>query len=348
MPTISIDTFFACALMVSVAVLATASFVGTMQTTINGFKDVNKENFLRAIADRLVIGYGAPSDWGSNRETTLTGFGLGSNGSSNPYELDIDKVCRLNSLNNFSVSYYKVSQAARLNQIAFGISVSPMLSISVEPVGNVTSGDATTYTFKLSVSGHTGPVSAGLHCYAVAKNYLASVSNETSESGVGYVSIQIPNASNGPAILVAFARSQFDDRLTSCDVYSFAHLSSEPLPNNSILGLSPLNYSLYVNPKNSGTVVEDSYAFSWNYQSNLTRASEDVYSIPAWLDKSPTVLVLCGVNGTSRFAEWVSYPQIPVQFGADFSNSEENVFTYTVMVKENFYLLTVRLGDVVN
>jgi len=181
-----------------------------------------------------------------------------------------------------------------------------------------------------------------------ARITIPSVESQLLDSGVGYVSVQIPNASSGPALMVVFARSQFDDRLTSYEVYSFAHLSSEPLSNNSYFDLSPLDYSLTVNPKNPETIVENSYAFSYGYQSNLTLASENTYSIPASLDKSPTVLVLRGVNGSSHFAEWVSYPQIPLQFGADFSGSEENVFTYTVMIKENLYMLTVRFGDVFN
>jgi len=348
LPTISIDTFFGCALMVSVALLATAFFVGTMQTRLNGLEDLNKESFLRALAEHLVTSYGVPIDWGSNGDTIPASFGLSDSGSSNPYELDVDKVGRLNSLNSFSVSYVEVSEAARLNKIALGISISPMLSIIVEPSRNETSGDATTYTFRLYVSGRSGPASAKLHSYVVAKDFLTSVDNVTSDSGIGYVSVQIPNASSGPALMVVFARSQFDDRLTSYEVYSFAHLSSEPLSNNSYFDLSPLNYSLTVNPKNPETIVENSYAFSYGYQSNLTLASENTYSIPASLDKSPTVLVLRGVNGSSHFAEWVSYPQIPLQFGADFSGSEENVFTYPVMIKENLYMLTVRFGDVLN
>lgn len=348
MPAISIDTYFACALMVSVALLTTASFIGTMQARLDSLQDVNEQTFLGAIAEQLVTSCGAPADWGANGETVPASFGLAKSDSPNPYELDIDKVSRLNSLNNCSLSYAEVSAAARLNKIALGIAVSQMLSISVEMSGNETSGDATTYTFKLSVSGRSGTVGASLHCYFIAENFLTNINNETSDVGIGYVSVEIPNSSDGPALLVVFGRSQLDDRLTSYEVYSFAHLSSEPMPNNSFLDLSPLNYSLTVNPKSEGAVVEDSYALSYDYQSNISLVSENAYAIPASLDKSPIVLVLCGVNGPSHFAEWVSYPQVPLEFGADFEDSEENVLTYTVMIKENLYLLTVRFGDVVN
>ena len=348
MPTISIDTFFACALLVSVALLTTAYFVGNMQVRLNDLQDVNEQSFLSATAEHLVTSCGLPLDWGSNSTAIPSSFGLSLSGSATPYDFDVDKVNRLNTLNDFSLSYLEVSKAARLNNIALGLSISPILSVAVELTGNETYGDTTTYTFQISVSGRSGPSSATLHCYAIAEDFLTTVDDETSEDGFGSVSVQIPNTSSGPALLVVFARSQVNDRLTSYEVYSFAHLSSESLPNNSFLNLSPLNYSLYVNPKNSGTVVDHSYALSYDRESNLALTSQNVYSIPAWLDKSPTVLVLCGTSDSTSFAEWSSYPNVPLQFGADFSGSEENVFTYTVLIKDNLYLLTVRFGGVVN
>jgi hypothetical protein len=65
------------------------------------------------------------------------------------------------------------------------------------------------------------------------------------------------------------------------------------------------------------------------------------------LDESPIVLVIQGVNGTVPFVEWTVYPQIPLEFGADFADSEENVFVYPVTVKETLYKLTLRFGDVI-
>ena len=65
MPAISIDTFFACSLIVSVALLATASLAGTMQDRITAMQDLNKEDYLRNIAEHLVTSYGTPVDWGA-------------------------------------------------------------------------------------------------------------------------------------------------------------------------------------------------------------------------------------------------------------------------------------------
>jgi len=345
-PAISIDTFFACSLIVSVALLATASLAGTMQDQINSMQDLNKDAYLRNIAENLVKCYGTPPDWGSAGTVPNT-FGLADSESSHLYALDIDKVSRLNSQNSYALSYFQVSVAARLNNIALGISVSQMLSITATLSGTSSVGDETAYTFEVAVSQASGPTSAALQCYVVAKDFVSDASNTTSSTGVGYVTVQIPNASDGPALLVVFARAAFDDRITAYGTYSFAHLSQEPLPNHTFLGLSPLNYTLNVESNFPDLTVEHGYAFSYAYQSNLTAASATTYAITEFVDKSPTVLVISGLNGTTSFAEWTAYPNIPLDFGADFENSEQNVFVYTVLVKGTLYKLTLSFGDVV-
>jgi hypothetical protein len=346
MPTVSIDTFFACSLIVSVALLATASFAGTMQIRINSLQDLNKDDYLKTIAEQIVTHVGTPEDWGSSSSTIPESFGLDSSTSPYLYELDIDKITRLSSQNNYSLSYFQVSQAARLDNLALGISLSQLLTITTQLSGNDTNGDATTYTFTISVSQAQGPINASLHCYVTAKDFLTDVYNTTSSAGVGAVSVQIPNSSAGPALLVVFARASFDERLTAYGVYSFTHLSQEPSPNRTFLGLGPLNYTLNLNPKSPDITIEDSYAFSYAYQSNLTSTSSTTYAIPAFLDKSPIVLVVSGHNDTASFVEWAAYPDIPLEFGANFDNSEKNVFVYTISVKDALYKLTLSFGDV--
>jgi hypothetical protein len=346
MPAISIDTFFACALVVSVALLATASLAGTMQAQINSMQDLNKEAYLRNIAEHLVTSDGTPVDWGSSGAVPSS-FGLSDSDSSYLYALDIDKVSRLNGQNGYALSYFQVSQAARLNNIALGVSVSQMLSITATLSAVISVGDETAYTFQISVNQASGPASAGLQCYVVAQDFVGAVSNTTSSAGVGYVTVQIPNASNGPALLIVFARAAFDDRITSYGTFSFAHQSQEPSPNHTFLGLSPLNYTLSLEKNVPDITIEHGYAFSYAYQSNLTSTSATTYAIPAFVDKSPTVLVISGLNGTTSFVEWTAYPDILLDFGAGFENSERNVFVYTVLVKETLYKLTLSFGDVI-
>jgi hypothetical protein len=346
MPAISIDTFFACSLLVSVAIISTAFMAGTLQVQINSMQDLNKQDYLQGIADRIVSGYGAPRDWGS-ASSVPTDFGLASSTSAGLYELDIDKISRLNSQNEFSLSYAEISWASKLHDVAFGVSVSQMLAINVELSGNSSTGNATSYTFKISVSQDTGPVSANLRCYFVATNFLGDVSNDTTSMGVGYVSVEVPDSSSGPALLVVFARASFDDRITAYEVYPFGHLSDQPPADGTFLGLSPLDYTLNVHQNFENTTVQNGYVFSYAYWQNLTSTSTATYEIPNIVDKSPLILVVQGINGTTRFAEWAAYPQLPVEAGANFEHSEQNVFTYTVTIKDALYKLTLRFGDVV-
>jgi hypothetical protein len=144
-----------------------------------------------------------------------------------------------------------------------------------------------------------------------------------------------------------FARAAFDERVTAYEAYSFAHLAQEPSPNHTFLGISPLNYTLSVEETSPNVTIEHGYAFSYDYQSNLTAASADTYAIPEFMDKSPTVLVVSGLNDTTPFVEWTAYPNIPLDFGSDFENSEQNVFVYTVIIKGALYKLTLSFGDVI-
>ncbi|MBN1358806.1 hypothetical protein JW988_08575 [Candidatus Bathyarchaeota archaeon] len=346
MPAISIDTFFACSLLVSVALLATASLAGTMQDRLTAMQDLNKDDYLRNIAEHLVTSCGTPVDWGS-AGTVPSSLGLADSESSYLYELDIDKISSLNNENSYALSYAQASASARLNNIALGISVSQMLSITTTLSANSSLGDETAYTFEISVSQASGPTSATLQCYVVTEDSVNAISNTTSNAGVGYITVQILNASNGPALLVVFARATFDDRITAYETYSFAHLSQEPSPNHTFLGLSPLNSTLSVEENFPDVTVEHGYAFSYAYQSNLTSTSASTYAIPEFVDNSPTVLVISAVNDTTPFVEWTAYPDIPLDFGSDFENAERNVFVYTVLVKGALYKLTLSFGDVI-
>jgi hypothetical protein len=344
-PAISIDTFFACALLVSVALLATASLAGTMDTQINSMQDLNKEAYLRNIAEHLVTSDGTPADWGSTGAVPSS-FGLSDSDSSHLYAIDVDKISRLNKQSDYALSYFQVAQAARLNNIALAVSVSQMLSITVTLSDTNSITDETAYTFRISVSQASGPLSAALQCYVVAQDFVGEVSNTTSSAGVGYITAQIPNASSGPALLLVFARASFDNRITSYGAYSFAHQSQEPAPNHTFLGLSPLNYTLNVNENYPDITIEHGHAFSYTYQSNLTSTSTDTYAIPEFADQSPTVLVISGLNGTTTsFVECTAYPDIPMDFGSNFDNSERNVFVYTILVKGTLYKLTLSFGD---
>ena len=345
MPSAAIDTFFACTLIISVALIATASLTATMQTNINNLQGLNQQSYLRTTAEQIVTSYGAPVDWGSSGMTPDS-FGLAQVGGSQAYALDVDKICRLNSRSSSPISYQEASNAARLNSIAFGISVTQMLAITVEPTGNTTVDETTTYNFKVSVRANLEPTKANLNCYIIARGTVSNVSGATSNAGIGYVSFQLPSSSSDQVLLVVFARATIDERLTAFETYAFPHLSGEVLSNQTVLDLRALNNKLSVNMNFPNATVDECYAFSYAYQSQPTLISSGIYAIPEFVDKSPIVLVATGFNEGTYFAEWTAYPTVPLSFGSDFANTEQNTFVYTVIIKDALYKLTVTLGEV--
>lgn len=346
MPAISIDTFFACALMVSVVLVSTALLPGILNAQINSVQDLNQESYFRALSEYIISNCGVPSNWGSDSSSVPQTLGLAEEGSLLSNELDIDKVSRLNSENAFALSYLDILESAGLNGVAVGISISQLIDISVTITSNSTIGNLTAYTFNVFVSQDGAPVAASLHCYVVANDFLSDVLSATSIEGQSYVPAEIPNTSNGTASFIVFARALDDPRITACQVYSFGHLSAEPLPSNTFLNLSPLNYTLFLSAEYSGVVVENCYAFSYAYEFNLTSTSSTTYAIPDILDNGPTLLVVSGENDSTFFTESVAYPQVPLEIGSSFQNSESNAFSYVVIIKDTLYDLTLRFGGI--
>ena len=187
---------------------------------MNGTQNINKDSYLQAIANGIIANPGAPIDWGSNKGVPVD-FGLASNSSVLPYELDIDKISRLNNLNNYSLSYPNMAIAAKLNNIALGITVSQVMTIDIEKSSTTTVGNDESFVFTILTSIDSEPNSASINCYVVANSYLSNITSNTSDVGVGQVTIQIPTNSTSNAMLVVFARANFDDRITSYAVYNF-------------------------------------------------------------------------------------------------------------------------------
>ena len=75
MPASSFDTFFACTIIVAAALIGMAFLGSTMQTRIASTQDINKDSYLKAIADRIIMNPGSPSEWGSSSVSPID-FGL--------------------------------------------------------------------------------------------------------------------------------------------------------------------------------------------------------------------------------------------------------------------------------
>ncbi len=345
MPSTSFDTFFACIIIVTASLIATAFVASTLQTGIASSQDVNKQSYLKAIADHIITNPGDPGNWGISSSVPAD-FGLAASPMTIPYEVDLDKISRLNTLNNGSLSYFDMANAAKLNNIALGIEFSQVMSIDLVQLSNSTVGSDTSFIFSVLTSVEGKPVSASLHCYAVANGFVDDVVNNTLGVGIGDVTVQIPRAIADDAMLIVFARASYDDRVTSYAVYDFQDSIQQSTPSNNILVLSPNNYALTFASNSSEIAAQNGYLFSYGYKQNLVSIHVNEYEIPNVIDKSPFILVVCGQSESIYFQEWVAYPQVPLKSGSTFESSEQNVFSYLVTVKGVLYRLEISLGDV--
>ncbi len=343
MPTTSIDAFFACTLLVAVALVVTASFAAAMQTNIESFQGANDQNYLKTTAEQVVGTIGVPANWGSNAAVPSS-FGLAKAGGQ-AYELDIDKICRLNSHCTSALTYEVVSNATRLYNLAFNVAVAPMLSVTIQPTSNTTDGVTTTYNFQVSVAANQNPTAATLRSYIINPTQVSNITTSTSSLGQANVSFQLPNSQVGPVLFAVFAKANMDERLTAYQTYNFIHTSGQQPLNQQILNLSPLNNKLTVTANQPDTTVSKVYALSFSRQSQLTLASGN-YTIPQYIDKSPILLAAIGTSQTVAFVEWTSYPNVPLGFGSEFANTGQNAFVYTVTVNDVLYKLTVTLGEI--
>jgi len=344
LPTSSFDTFFACTIILAAALIATGFVTSTMQVRIDNTKSINEQSYLQAIADHIVASPGTPSNWGTS-SSVPTDFGIAASASTIPYELDIDKVTRLNSQNDYSISYFDMETTSRLNSIALGIAVSQIMEVSIEQLSSSTSSGETSFILSISTSIDSEPVSASLNCYVVAKSYLDNMTSSTSGTGLGYVTVQIPTVAIDNAMVIVFARASFDDRITSYAIFNLSNSTQETIPTSDFLTLNPIDYKLSFSTNSSELTIQNGYVFSYSHRQNLAYMPSAMQcAIPEIVDKSPLIMVVDGVDNGTYFQQWVSYPQVPFDRGSDFSGSQQNVFSYTVTINGVLYRLDISFG----
>jgi hypothetical protein len=351
MPATSVDTFFACFLMVLLVLSAMAATSRILQPFMFNGRDENTSERWSALSKYILQNLGTPEDWGENRTATPSTFGLARAGSGTPYELDIDKVCRLNNENLYALTYAQAFTALGISDASFKIEVKPVFEVAINLTATFPSHNDTVYQFEIWTMRHGVTVGTELACFIVAESYLDSGYVDASDGRV-CVNITLPNTVAGPALLVVIARSLSDSRIASFNGYSFAHNSSPPSSRGAFLRLSPLNYSLDASFIQRHANLSDAHTLAFNYSSTLAQVAGNnesaAYDIPHFLNSCPTVVVVTGHNSTVFFAEWTAYPQIPLQVGADFSTeaSLSNVFscTYLVSIGSSIYECTVWLG----
>jgi len=350
MPAISVDTFFACSLMVLLVLSAMAATSKLLYPYINNVIDSSLAERYREVSKYLLLNGGTPSNWGQNCRANPATFGLADADSDNPYALDIDKVSRLNSENLYAMSYAQIFTALKMSDVSFRIEIKPIFDVTINLTATFQLANETSYQFEILTQKNGIPIQVELKCYAIAEDFLET-SYAYASNGESNFNITIPNDVGGPVLLVAFAKATYDPRIVSFGVYAFGHDSTSPKPKNTFLRLSPLNHSLTTSFVYSGINLSKVYALTVDYYSILEQTASSnqsaTYNIPHFLDSSPTLLVATGWNSTVFFTEWTTYPQIPLQIGANFGTSTlSNVFAYTYVSSINsaLYECTVWLG----
>ncbi len=351
MPAISIDTFFACSLMVLLVLSAMAATTKLLYPSINEALDAETAKRYREIAEYLLLNHGEPSDWGQNWKAVPKTFGLAEADAKDPYELDIDKVSRLNGENLYALSYAQIFTSLGIPDVSLRLEIKPIFDMSINLAEVFEGPDGITYEFEVLTERSGGVLPVKLKYYVIAENFLEASDVYSSYGEISF-NVTIPKNASGPALLVVFAKSSSNTKIVSFNVYAFAHNSPEPEAKGNFLKLSPLNYSLTALLNSPETTLSTAYALTFNYSARLTQTSNAnqsaTFTIPKLLDSSPAVLVVTGWNSTKFFTEWTAYPQIPLQVGASLADSPSlsNVFAYTYLVTigSSFYKCTVWLG----
>jgi hypothetical protein len=322
--------------MVLLVLSAMASTSKLLYPYANYAVDRNVSERYEEISKYMLLNAGEPSHWGEGNQT-ITAFGLAKVGSGFPYDLDIDKVSRLNDRNLCAISYAQLFQTLSMSDVSFRMEMAPIFDVNVSLTAISVEGGQTTYRFEVLTGRHGLSVAADLKTYAIAKNYVEAVGLHAS-GGRAFVNVTLSDTVQGPALLIVLARSAYNAAVVSFKAYAFAHNSTPPKPSGTFLKLSPLNHTLTASFAQSNLTLLSAYAFTFSHNSMLmltgNSSQSATYSIPHFVDSSPIIVVVTGSNSSAFFAEHTAYPQVPLRIGADFASSEahSNVFTYTYSV----------------
>jgi len=332
-------------------ILALSAMAGTsklMAPYLNDLSHRDDAERFQQLASHLLLKAGTPPNWGQTGTGVPSSLGLAKADSSLPYELDIDKVSRLNSDNIYSLTYSELWEAFGVKDAAFQIDIRTLFELSISLVSNSTQGNNTVYEFQVATRKSGMPLSTNLNCYVVVEDFVEKATSSTGSDGVGSLIVDVPNSVIGTALVLVFARAQVNPQMVSLGTYALGHNSPSPLPNETFTRLSPLNHVLNASLVYSTTEILKVLIFTFNYNMSLTEKTRGVqtveYFIPRLLDSSQMITVLTGYNGSTSFAEWVSYPQLPLQIGVDFS---ESVAGSKIVSVSNIVTINSALYDVV-
>ena len=331
MPAASIDFAFATIAMI-VIVMGTISGLNMAVEPYLSVGGHDDERYYQ-IGRHMLLSEGEPAGWGSGSTPTVLGFAY----AEDAYQLDIDKVTRLNPSNAYALDYPSLWQALGVDDVSFRIGVDTLFDVSLSLASTQIQGSDTVYNFSASTTKDGYPIPTQLSYYISIADSTSSNSGSTDDDGYGSVEFTLPNSLNGTALLVGLAEAE--ESIVGYGVLPFAHNIGSPNAPGAYATLSPLDNILYVDLSPGASAV-NAAVYTLDYAFNLVADGSD-YAIPPLLDWSPMVLVLTGVEGSVYWAEWVAYPQVPLEVGADMDAdyvvSDVAHATYVVEVKGALY-----------
>jgi len=354
MPTVSLDTLLATSAMICLVLSSMVGVFTAVQPFIKYQTSPYKKEISLTLAEYFLFETGSPNDWGADTNATLTSFGLARENVPTPFDLDIDKVTRLNERNRYNLSFLEAFTALNMKDKPFRIIIKPIFNVTATLTSQTEGPSEIIYHFNVSTERSNLPVAANFKCYAVIGNYVTSNSSSTSNSGEGSIEVSLPTDLNGTALLIIFAKTE--PKILSYAVYPFAH-NVEGSPNEAgrYATLSPLNYTLRADLTSTSDRILYAKIFTYNYQFGLIEAENtsttQYFNIPRILDESPMILVGTGLNLSSSkyFAEWVSYPQIPLNFGSEFTGRYNLADAYSsrflVTINSAVYECKIIIGE---
>jgi len=184
------------------------------------------------------------------------------------------------------------------------------------------------------------------------KDFVTRTTTLTSANGTGTLFARVPNSLNGTALFLVFAQSTANQNVVSVNAYVFSHNSQNHIPNEAFARLNPLDYAINATMLYDTVEVVSARVFTFNYNSSLTTEAQSgqtiEYAVPRFLDASPSVVVVTGLNGSTSFAGWVAYPQVPLQIGAGFDESTAGsrivVQSHIVAINSALYEVITKWG----
>ncbi len=351
MPTTSVDTFFACILMVIVVLSAMAATSNISHVIINPNGEGSLKN--AQLPMLILLGEGKPSDWGRETGSMPEIFGLSNPISYGTYDLDIDKVTRCNSQNLFSLSYAQAYAALNIPDVSFEIEIKPLFDVLITLTGESMQANDTVFQFRIATEKAGLPIQTNVKAYVIAEDLFDSFKLAATDAEA-WLNVSLPIGYSGSALLTVIASSVADQRMTSFASLPFTSGSAQTEPDSLRLNISPLNQTVTISASSVNVTVSQVYVLSLDYNSTLRLVdvgNRTWFShLPSFVDSSPRLIVALGHDGTSFFLEWASYPQVPIKIGADFHTpaADSSVFAseYIVTIDSVIYSCVVRISEV--